>query len=66
MKFSINKEDLLSNLQLVAKAAPARSTLPIINSALFTVNGNQLITISFYTFNIIVDTWQKKEYVELH
>jgi len=43
MKFSINKEDLLSNLQLVAKAAPARSTLPIINSALFTVNGNQLI-----------------------
>ena len=31
----------------------------------FYINGNQLITISFYTFNIIVDTWGKKVYVEI-
>ena len=31
----------------------------------FYINGNELITISFYTFNIIVDTWGKKVYVEI-
>jgi len=37
MKFSIDKNKLLKNLQLLSKTIPSRSTLPIINSALFTV-----------------------------
>jgi len=42
MEFSIDKKDLLKNLQLLSKAVPSRSTLPIISSALFTVNNNEL------------------------
>ena len=42
MKFSIDKNLLLSKLQLLSKATPARSTLPIINSALFTIKKNRL------------------------
>ena len=42
MKFSINKNTLLKKLQLLSKAIPSRSTLPIISSALFTTKGNQL------------------------
>ena len=42
MKFSIKKKLLLSNLQLLSKAIPSRSTLPIISCALFTHKNNQL------------------------
>ena len=42
MKFSINKNTFLKKLQLLSKATPSRSTLPIISSALFTTKGNQL------------------------
>ncbi len=42
MEFSIDKNDLLKNLQLLSKAVPSRSTLPIISSALFTVNNDNL------------------------
>ena len=42
MKFTINKNTLLKKLQLLSKAIPSRSTLPIISSALFTTKGNQL------------------------
>ena len=42
MKFTIDKVTLLKNLQLLSKAIPSRSTLPIISSALFTVKGNDL------------------------
>ena len=37
MKFTLDKSALLKNLQLLSKAIPSRSTLPIISSALFTV-----------------------------
>ena len=36
MKFSINKNTLQTTLQLLSKAIPTRSTLPIIGCALFT------------------------------
>jgi DNA polymerase-3 subunit beta len=42
MKFSIDKKTLLTNLQLLSKAIPTRSTLPIISSALFTIENNTL------------------------
>ena len=42
MKFSINKNTLLKRLQLLSKATPSRSTLPIISSALFTTKGSQV------------------------
>ena len=42
MKFSINKDILLTTLQLISKATPIRSTLPIISSALFVVEKNIL------------------------
>ena len=42
MKFSINKKELLSALQLLSKATPIRSTLPIISSGLFVVENNKL------------------------
>ena len=42
MKFSINKNTLLKNLQLLSKATPSRSTLPIISSALFMTEENKL------------------------
>ena len=42
MKFSINKKELLSALQLLSKATPVRSTLPIISSGLFVVKNNKL------------------------
>ena len=42
MEFSIDKATLLKNLQLISKAIPSRSTLPIISSALFTVKDNIL------------------------
>ena len=42
MKFSINKTNLLTKLQLLSKAVPSRTTLPIIGSALFTCKKNIL------------------------
>ena len=42
MEFSITKNELLQNLQLLSKAIPSRSTLPIITSALFIVKDNEL------------------------
>ena len=37
MKFTLDKNTLLKKLQLLSKAIPSRSTLPIISSALLTV-----------------------------
>ena len=42
MKFSIDKKILLTKLQLLSKAIPSRTTLPIIGSALFTYKNNKL------------------------
>ncbi len=42
MKFSIEKNILLNSLQILSKATPIRSTLPIISSALFTIVDNKL------------------------
>ena len=42
MKFSIDKNFLLAKLQILSKATPSRSTLPIITSALFTVEKESL------------------------
>ena len=42
MKFIIEKTSLLSKLQLLSKATPSRTTLPIIRSALFTYKKNTL------------------------
>ena len=42
MKFSIEKNILLTKLQLLSKAIPSRTTLPIIGSALFTYKKNTL------------------------
>ena len=42
MKFSINKKILLSKLQLLSKAIPTRTTLPIIGTALFTQKDENL------------------------
>ena len=42
MKFSIDKTALLTKLQLLSKAIPSRSILPIIGSALFTCKNNNL------------------------
>ena len=42
MKFSIKRKTLLSALQLLSKATPTRSTLPIIGCALFTQKSENL------------------------
>ena len=42
MKFSIQRNTLLDALQLLSKATPTRSTLPIIGCALFTQNNKKL------------------------
>ena len=42
MKFSIQKNILQNSLQLLAKATPTRSTLPIIGCALFTIKSEKL------------------------
>ncbi|MDP6852927.1 MAG: DNA polymerase III subunit beta [Candidatus Marinimicrobia bacterium] len=42
MKFSIEKNTLLTQLQILSKAIPTRSTLPIISCALFTTKENRL------------------------
>ena len=42
MKFSIKKKTLLTKLQLLSKAIPTRTTLPIIGSALFTCKNDNL------------------------
>ena len=42
MKFSIQKKTLLTKLQLLSKAVPSRTTLPIIGSALFTCKKDTL------------------------
>ena len=42
MKFYIEKKILLNSLQILSKATPIRSTLPIISSALFTIVDNKL------------------------
>lgn len=42
MKFTVEKNLLLKKLQLLSKATPQRSTLPIISSALFEIKNNQL------------------------
>ena len=42
MNFSIQKSTLLNTLQLLSKATPTRSTLPIISSALFSQHNNKL------------------------
>lgn len=43
MRFSVEKSVLHNAIQQVAKIAPARSTLPILNCILFTAQDNQLI-----------------------
>ena len=43
MKFSIERKSLLNILQLLSKAVPTRSTLPIIGCALFTQKNKNLI-----------------------
>ncbi|MCF7804085.1 MAG: DNA polymerase III subunit beta [Candidatus Marinimicrobia bacterium] len=43
MRFSVEKAVLHSAIQQVAKVAPARSTLPILNCILFTAEENKLI-----------------------
>ncbi len=42
MQFSVEKAVLYDAIQQVAKVAPSRSTLPILNCILFTVENNQL------------------------
>ena len=42
MNFSINKNNLYDTLNLLSKAIPKRSTLPIIHCALFTQTNNKL------------------------
>ena len=42
MTFSIGRKDLLNVLQILSKAIPTRSTLPIISCALFTKNKDNL------------------------
>lgn len=42
MQFSVNKNVLLSHLHKVSKMAPVRSTMPILNSILFTLKGQTL------------------------
>ena len=42
MKFIINKNHLLMKLQLISKAIPTRTTLPIISCALFTQKEQKL------------------------
>ena len=42
MNFSITKDVLLSTLQLLSKATPKRSTLPVLGCALFTQNNKNL------------------------
>ena len=42
MKFTLDKNKFLNKLQLLSKAIPSRSTLPIISSALFTVKDKVL------------------------
>jgi len=42
MTFSIERNDLLNVLQILSKAVPTRSTLPIISCALFTKTKNNL------------------------
>ena len=42
MKFSIQRKILLKTLQLLSKAIPTRSTLPIVSCALFTQTNNKL------------------------
>lgn len=43
MRFSVEKSSLHNAIQQVARVAPARSTLPILNCILFTAKENQLI-----------------------
>lgn len=42
MKFSINREDILSSLQLVAGVVERRQTLPILSNALLVLDGQEL------------------------
>jgi len=42
MRFSVEKSTMFDAIQQVAKVAPARSTLPILNCILFTAEDNQL------------------------
>jgi len=42
MQFSVSKNTLLSHLHKVSKVAPARSTIPILNSILFSLKENKL------------------------
>lgn len=42
MQFSVSKNLLLSHLNKVSKVAPLRSTMPILNSILFTLKENEL------------------------
>ena len=42
MNFLINKNKLYETLNILSKATPKRSTLPIINCALFTQTNNKL------------------------
>ena len=44
MKFTIDKNTLLTKFQLLSKAIPARTTLPIISNALFTIK-NELLNL---------------------
>ena len=52
MKFTLDKNALLKNLQLLSKAIPSRSTLPIIGSALFTVKGG-VLSVLFNKINLV-------------
>ena len=42
MQFSVDKPTLLSQIQKISKVSPTRSTMPILNSILFEVEGNNL------------------------
>ena len=51
MKFTIDKNTLLTKLQLLSKAIPARTTLPIISNALFTIK-MKVVTLILKNFNM--------------
>jgi len=42
MQFTVDSSTLLHGLQKVARVSPTRSTMPILNHILFTVQGNSL------------------------
>ncbi len=55
MQFSVSKNVLLSHLQKVSKVAPTRSTMPILNSILFELQGDNL-TLRASDFEITISS----------